>query len=161
MLKRLIIIISIIIITGCSLSNNPNSKTEELLGKYQSLDNSIILSPKTLANDNNLSIDLEKEYTELIKKQYQSMSYEIKDTKEDGDKATVTVEIEVLDYKKIINQTNGPIDDNYHKRLIDKLKQAHDKVTYTIDITLTKDNRKNWETEPLTTDEENKLLGIY
>ena len=110
MKKFILIIISIIvIITGCSLSNNPNSKTEELLGKYQGLDDSIIISPSVLANDNNLNNDLEKKYSNIIKKQYQNMSYEIKDTKIDGNKAVVTTEIEVMNYKKVINNMTGSI----------------------------------------------------
>ena len=161
MKKLLILIIGTTIITGCSLNNNPNSKTEELLGKYQGLDNSIIISPEVLANDNNLSNNLEEEYSNMIKKQYQSMSYDIKDTEEDGNKAIVTVEIEVLDYKKVINHMTGNKNKKYHKRLLEKLKNTHDLVTYTIKINLTKDNKGKWNTEALTNDDQNKLLGIY
>ncbi len=162
MKKFILIIISIIvIITGCSLSNNPNSKTEELLGKYQGLDDSIIISPSVLANDNNLNNDLEKKYSNIIKKQYQNMSYEIKDTKIDGNKAVVTTEIEVMNYKKVINNMTGSISEKYHNKLINNLKNTHEKVTYTIDFNLTKDNNEKWTIDPLTNEIENKLLGIY
>lgn len=157
----LVIFSLLLIITGCSLSNNPNSRVEELLGKYQGLDDSIIISPNVLANANNLSSDLEKDYSNLIKKQYRNMSYEIKDTKEDGDKSVVTTEIEVLNYKKIINNMTGEVSNEYHKRLISKLKNTHDKVTYTIDFNLTKKGNGKWEVDALTNDMENKLLGIY
>ena len=161
-MKKIILIISIIlIITACSLNNTPNSKTEELLGKYQNLDNSIIISPTVLANDNNLASSLEKEYKSLIKKQYRNMSYEIKDTIEDGDKATVIVEIEVINYKKTINNMTGKVGDKYHKKLIKKLNNTSDKITYTIEINLTKDNNGKWNINPLTNEIENKLLGIY
>ena len=157
----LVIIIVLIITTGCALSNNPNSRVEELLGKYQGLDNSIIISPSILANDNNLNINLDKKYSDIIKKQYQNMTYEIKDTKEDGDNAVVTAEIEVMNYKKIINNMSGDVSEEYHNRLINKLRDVRDKVTYTIDFKLTKDNDGNWKVESLTNDMENKLLGIY
>ncbi|MBR3161493.1 MAG: hypothetical protein IKF19_02025 [Bacilli bacterium] len=157
----LVIIIVLIITTGCALSNNPNSRVEELLGKYQGLDNSIIISPSILANDNNLNINLDKKYSDIIKKQYQNMVYEIKDTKEDGDNAVVTAEIEVMNYKKIINNMSGDVSEEYHNRLINKLRDVRDKVTYTIDFKLTKDNDGNWKVESLTNDMENKLLGIY
>ena len=161
-MKKIVLIISIIfIITACSLNNNPNSKTEELLGKYQRLDNSIIISPSVLANDNNLSISLEKEYNNLIKKQYKNMTYEIKDTIEDGDKAIVKVEIEVINYKKTINNMTGKVGDKYHKKLIKKLNNTNNKTTYTIEINLTKDNNGKWSINPLTNEIENKLLGIY
>ena len=162
MRKLLFVIISIIIITtGCGLSNNPNSKIEELLGRYQRLDDSIIISSNVLANDNNLDQDFEKKYSDIIRKQYQNMVYEIKDTKEDGDKAVVTVEIEVMDYKKIINNMTGDVSSEYHDRLIKKLRDANDKVTYTIDFNLTKDNKGNWVVDTLTNEMENKILGIY
>ena len=162
MKKIYVLIISFIfIVTGCSLSNNPNSKVEELLGKYQGLDDSIIISPSVLANDNNLSSDLEKDYSKLIRKQYQNMAYEIKDTKEDGDKAVVTTEIEVVNYKKVINNMTGEVSDEFHKKLINNLENTHDKVTYTIDFNLTKNSNGKWEVDALTNDMENKLLGIY
>ncbi len=151
----------LLFLTGCNLSNTPNGKVEELLGKYQSLDSSIIINPNILANDNDLDDDLEKQYSDIIKKQYQSMSYDIKDTMEDGDKAVVTVEVEVINYKKIINHMTGNISYNYHKRLIKNLKNSHDKVTYTIDFNLSKDNNGKWSVDALSNDQENKLLGIY
>ncbi len=161
-MKKILLFLSFLfIVIGCSLSNNPNSKVEEMLGKYQGLDDSIIISPSVLVGDNNLSIDLEKKYSDIIKKQYQNMAYEIKDTKEDGDKAVVTAEIDVINYKKVINNMTGNVSDEFHERLINKLKNAHDKVTYTIEFKLTKNGNGEWKVDALTNDMENKLLGIY
>lgn len=151
----------LLVITGCSLSNTPNAKLEELLGKYQSLDDSIIISPEVLAKDNNLDAFLEKDYSDIIKRQYQNMSYEIKNTKEDGDIATITTEIEVMDYKKIINNMTGEYSNEYHKRLINNLKNAHDKITYSIDFTLTKNEKGVWKVDNLSNEMNMKLLGIY
>ena len=161
MKKIMVFLVSLFVMVGCSLNNNPNSKVEELLGKYQSLDSSIIISASMLSNDNNLNNKLENKYIDVIKKQYSNMGYEIKDTKEDGDKAVVTAEIEVVNYKKVINSMTGDVNDEYHRRLINKLKSANDKVTYTIEFNLTKDNKGNWEVDSLNNDIENKLLGIY
>ena len=160
-MKKIILIISIILITGCSLNNTPNSKIEELLGKYQSLDNSIIISTSTLANDNNLTESQDREYRNLVRKQYQNMSYEIKDTEEDGNKAKVKTEVEVINYKKTINNMTGERGEEYHKRLIKKLNNTTERVTYTIEFNLTKDNNGKWNINPLTNEIENKLLGIY
>ena len=162
MKKIIIIIYSILfILTGCSLSNSPNSKVEELLNKYQKLDKSIIISPSILANDNNLNNNLETKYSNIIKKQYKNLSYEIKNTKEDGNTAIVTTEIEVINYKKIINNTNGPKGNIYHQKLIKSLNETQEKVTYTIDFTLTKDEKGKWIVNNLSNEIENKLLGIY
>ena len=161
MKKIMVFLVFLFVMVGCSLNNNPNSKVEELLGKYQSLDSSIIISASMLSNDNNLNNKWENKYIDVIKKQYSNMGYEIKDTKEDGDKAVVTAEIEVVNYKKVINSMTGDVNDEYHRRLINKLKSANDKVTYTIEFNLTKDNKGNWEVDSLNNDMENKLLGIY
>ena len=77
----LVLIICVVIITGCSLNNTPNSKVEELLGKYQGLDNSISISSYPITKREDLDDDIENKYRELIKKQYRNLSYEIKDDK--------------------------------------------------------------------------------
>ena len=101
-MKKLIILIPLLLI-GCTLSNTPTSKIEEFLGKYQSLNIEI--------NTEKLNIDKEnkKEIEEIIKRQYKNMSYEIKDEEIDGNKSVVTVEIEVYNYKDILNENNNVI----------------------------------------------------
>ena len=74
----LVLITCVVIITGCSLNNTPNSKVEELLGKYQGLDNSISISSYPITKREDLDDDIENKYRELIKKQYRNLSYEIK-----------------------------------------------------------------------------------
>lgn len=159
----LILIVFITFLTGCDLNNNPNSKVEELLAKYQSLDESITINPSALVNGNTLSEDIKDEYRKIIENQYRNMTYEIKDTKEDGKTATVTTEISVTDFKSIqdkYNQTNYTVDE-YNKLLLDDLKNAKDKITYTIDFELTKDDKGEWSVDDLNSEQTNKLLGIY
>ena len=57
----LVLITCVVIITGCSLNNTPNSKVEELLGKYQGLDNSISISSYPITKREDLDDDIEKE----------------------------------------------------------------------------------------------------
>lgn len=153
----------IILLVGCSLSNNPNSKVEELLGKYQTLDSSINITPNLLSNSSNLDNDIEEEYKKAVETQYKNLSYELKDEKIDGDSATITTEIEVLDYKQILEkyQKDNYDEKEYHNNVIREFKNVKEKTTYTIDFSLTKDKNGKWSVDPLTTDMENKLLGIY
>ena len=69
------------------------------------------------------------------------MTYEIKETKEDGNTATVTTEIEVTDFKSIQDKYNlsNYQEDEYNRLLLEDLKNAKEKITYTIDFQLTKD----------------------
>lgn len=157
-----LIIFSFALLTGCTLGNTPTSKTEDLLSRYQMLDKSISISYTDLANDSNLSSDIKKDYEDLIKKQYRNLSYEVKEEKIDGDTATVTVQVKVMNYKDAIKKYNKAdySADKYHSLVIDNLKNTKETTTYTIDFTLTKDAKNNWVTDKLTRIEEEKLLGI-
>ena len=164
--KKIVLLLSLLIMvaTGCAISNTPNSKVEELLGKYQCLDSSVVnIQTSDLATGTNLDDDLEKRYKEVIKRQYKNMSYEIKDDKIDGDSAVITTEVKVLDYKSVYSKyaNNNEEVEDYDRHVIDDLEKIHDKITYTIDFNLTRDNKGVWKLDGLTTAAQDKLLGIY
>ena len=164
-LKKIILLLCVclFIITGCELNNNPTSKTEELLGNYQGLDKNITYNEQDLINEEVDNNEIKEQYIKIIKKQYRNLEYEIKEETIDGDRATITTEIEVVDYKKVLNQyiNNTVKTDTIHKEIIKKLNNAKEKVTYTIDFTVTKDKKGNWEMDNLTKEQKEKLLGIY
>ena len=58
-----------------------------------------------LKNEESMSEDQRKEYKILLEKQYQNLSYKIKNEEIEGDSATVDVEIEVLDYQSSIKKS--------------------------------------------------------
>ena len=165
MKKKIIIIASIFIciLTGCQLSNNPTSKVEELLSKYQMLDKDISILYLNLSNDNSIDTSLQERYEKLIKNQYKNLSYEIKEEKIDGENATVTVQIEVLDYKSVFEkyEKTDYSTQEYHKKILDELEKVKGKITYTIDFAVTKDDKGNWNNEPVGEEEREKLLGMY
>lgn len=157
-----IIIFISLLLAGCSIANTPTAKVEELLGNYQRLDKNITVNYYDLSIDRDLSLEHQDEYIDLIEDQYQSLSYEIKEEIIDGNIATVTTSIKVTDFKKIINNYNKNeyTTEEYHELIIEDLKDAKDKVNYTIDFTLTKDNEGNWKVDDLTNEMQEKLLGI-
>ena len=55
-------------------------------------------------SDMNIIVRFKEKYKDLLEKQYQNLSYKIKDEEIEKDTATVVVEIEVLDYKTAINK---------------------------------------------------------
>ena len=162
-MKKIMVVILIILLSACSLSNTPTSKVEELLGKYQGLDKSIDYNYILLSNEAGLDQELINKYNKLLKKQYRNMSYEIKEEKIDGDMAVVTTEIEVIDYKSVIDNYTSITEKNYetHEEIINNLNNENDKVTYTIEFNLKKNESNQWRLEKLTDIEEKKLLGIY
>ena len=168
MKKILSIFIFLLLLVGCSLSNTPTAQVEDLLSKYQMLDDDIQEGIDDVVESENLTSEQQERYRKLIEKQYKNLSYEVKDEEIDGDTATITVEIEVMDYKKIVNETNetyqGRTDykvEEYNDTKLDNLESAKDKVTYTIDFEVLKDDDGNWKISTLTNDMIKKIQGMY
>lgn len=178
-MKKIIIFLTILfVLTGCDnkLLNTPTKKVEMFFQKYQSLDNDVLEQLDDVTNNEISFNDKQKEeYKELMKKHYQSLKYNIKDEIVDGDTATVTVEIEVTDYSKILEDANNYLEKNkkeffdkngeydetlFNEYRLDKLKKANESVKYTIDMTLTKIDGK-WVIDDVSNDTSDKIQGIY
>lgn len=166
MKKILSIFIFLLLLVGCSLSNTPTSKVEELLNKYQRLDSDIEKGIDTVVGEESLTGVERDRYKKIIEKQYKNLTYQIKDETYNGDVCTVTTEIEVLDYKKIINEVNNNYQnknytkEEYNNEKLDKLEKTKDKVKYTIDFKVKKENN-NWTLEALDDDTIKKIQGTY
>ena len=179
MKKILFIVLGFIMIftTGCdNIANTPTKKVEELMGKYQSADSDVLDDLNdVIASEVSLTQDQQDRYRELLKKQYKSLTYEIKDERIDGDNATVETEIEVIDFAKtkqeaqeyLTNNASEFTDENgnhsvqkYTDYMLDKLENTKDKVKYTLQLTLTKEDDE-WKLDNLTETERQKIHGIY
>lgn len=166
MKKILSIFIFLLLLVGCSLSNTPTSKVEDLLSKYQRLDSDIEKGIDTVVGEESLTGGERDRYKKIIEKQYKNLTYQIKDETYNGDVCTVTTEIEVLDYKKIINEVNNNYQnknytkEEYNNEKLDKLEKTKDKVKYTIDFKVKKENN-NWTLEALDDDTIKKIQGTY
>lgn len=106
MKKKLIVFLSLLVMfmSGCSNNmNTPTAKVEEFLGKYQSMDSEVLTQlDNVISNDTTMNDEQKTDYRTLMEKQYQNLSYKIKDEEIDGDEAEVLVEIEVYDYANSI-----------------------------------------------------------
>ena len=173
-MKKLVFLLSLFLI-GCSdLSNTPTKKAEEFLKKYQTLDNSVISDLNNVVNESDLNETQRSMYIDIMKKHYQNLSYEIKDETMDGDEAVVTVEIAVTDFKRVLDDTNNYMNDNkeqfyengeysvskFNDYKLEKLKEAKEKVRYTIEIKLIKINDK-WSVDKLDSETYDKINGVY
>ena len=100
-----------------------------------------------------------------VQKGYKNLSYEIKDELVDGDTATVLVEIEVIDYKRAISDLTFDSSiytkESYDEEKLNRLENAKDKVKYTLEIKLTKDDDGNWKVDALTNEQIKKIQGMY
>lgn len=168
-MKKIILVFTfLLLLVGCSLSNSPTSKVEDLLTKYQTLDKDITENINDVVSKETLTEDQVERYKSLIEKQYRNLTYEIKDERYDGNNATITVEIEVLDYKKAINEVSASYlqrDDytveEYNDTKLAALEQVKEKVLYTIDFDVNKDTNGNWRLANLNNETIKKILGMY
>lgn len=159
----LIAILSILV--GCSLGNTPTSKVEELFSKYQRLDDDISAEIDSLMDTETLTNAQKERYRKVIEKQYRNLTYEIKDETINGDNAVVTVQIEVLDYRKSISSLNTSNTNydilEYNDEKLDILENVTDKVAYTLEINVIKDDNGNWKITSLSSDDIKKIQGMY
>ena len=104
-------------------------------------------------------------YKKLLEDQYRNLTYEIKNEKIDGDHAIVTVQIEVIDYKKSISDltydSTKYTKESYDDAKLDLLEKAKDKVTYTLELGVTKDKNNNWRLDSLSNADIKKIQGMY
>ena len=170
MKKILLLLVSLILITGCNdMMNTPTRRVEEYLGKFQILDSTVLTELDEVVDNSDYSEDYKEEYKELMIKQYQNLSYKIKNEQTDGDTANVIVEIEVFDYNNALSEAEDYIDEHesefQNKEDIDHykinaMKEVTDKASYTINFSLVKDNKK-WVLEKINDSDLEKIHGLY
>ena len=153
-LKYTLIIIPIISLTACHLANTPTSIVEDYLTKYQKLDKEVEKEINDVVENSTVDDSEKERYKKIIKKDDKNLTYKIKDEKIDGNLATVEVQIEVLDYKKIVN--NSDITTR-----IDDLEKASETINYTINFELSKDDSGNWILNPPSSSDIKKIQGMY
>lgn len=177
-MKKILIGLFAFLLSACSLiqSNGPKERVRELLDKYKSQD-SVIISQL----DDIISEEYDGEYQERYKKlminQYKNLEYEITDEIIDGNTAVVTADITVYNYGSAIETANEylkeheeefykdedkkEIDNNkFMDYKFDLLEQVDDRKTYTLEFTLTKED-KDWILDDLSNEKISKIHGIY
>ena len=176
--KILLVVIVLFLVVGCgNMMNTPTKKVEEFLSKYQTQDKDVLDQLDDVIEEAGTMVDEQKEsYRDLMKKQYQNLSYKIKDDTEDGDSATVEVEIEVYDYGKAISEAETYLTTNREEFLdedtqeidakkfldykISQMEDVKDRIKYTINFTLTKVDDE-WKLDDISDIDRQKLHGLY
>ena len=135
--KIIFIGLLLLLVAGCSNSmSTPTNKVEEFLGKYQSMDEDVLVQlDQVIDKDDTMNDDQKDKYKALMEKQYQNLSYKIENEDVEGDRATVDVEIEVLDYvttiskeKEYYNGHKDEIEDKYKEKKEDNDNALDDAI---------------------------------
>lgn len=179
MKKILISIVLLFLLSGCDMSkltNTPTKQAELLFNKYQSLDSDVLKDlDDVVAEEESFNGEQREKYREVMKKNYQDLTYSVKDEEVDGDEATVTTEIEVYDFSKVLAEadlyltnnpeefknSNGEYDSaKFMDYRLKKLSETKERVKYTLELTLIKKDDK-WQLNKLTQTDQQKINGIY
>ncbi len=153
--------------SGCEKTiNTPTSKVEDLLNQYQNLSPSIIDNLKDSIEKEDMTKEQKKKYESLMEKQYQSLSYKIKNEEIVEDTAVVDVEIEVLNYsysiansKKYYDEHREEIKD-FNDYKLEQLEKVTDKIKYDLTLNLTRYNGF-WELDDIDNNDLEKIHGLY
>lgn len=178
-MKRILIaVMSFLFLVGCTTATNastPSKVVENLMSKYKTLDKDVINQLDKVVENEQITKKQKQEYKELIKKQYQNLTYKIKDETYDDNTAVVSIEIEVFNYAKAKDQTDMYVsghesdflDENkelskilYENYKIEQLKNVKERTKYTLDISLTKEDGK-WRVDKFSDMERQKIHGLY
>ena len=139
----IVLLLGIFLFAGCGNNkmNTPTGKVEEFLSKYQNMDEDVLSQLDDVVNeDDTMNDEQRKEYRTLMEKQYQNLSYKIKDETITDDSATVDVEIEVYDYATSIRNSK-----KYYDEHPDEFKKAKEETEET-EPTLDTDGDNNSDT---------------
>lgn len=174
--KILMLAVALVLLTGCNdMMNTPTKRVEEYLGKYQILDSTVLTELDNVVDNSNYSDEYKEEYKELMIKQYQNLSYKIKNEQTDGEVANVIVELEVFDYNNALDEAEDYIEEHEEEFVsddketkgekidhykINAMKEVTDKASYTINFNLVKDNKK-WVLEKINDSDLEKIHGLY
>jgi len=173
-----ILFVFMLLVVGCSvdLLNTPRKQVETLFTKYQTLDASVVddLDNITL-DDSNLTTAQREKYKNIMKRHYQNLTYKIKDEVIDGDRATVTAEVEVYNYAPILTAANTYLTNNpelfrnengefdmtkFNDYRLERLEEVDETITYTIELDLVRVN-EHWQLNSLNDITQDKINGVY
>lgn len=174
MKKFLIITLTVLLLSACSLSSSPSNKVKSFLNGYINLNEDVKADLDTKVISENLSEEAQDIYNDVLTRQYQNIKYEIKDEKIDGDKATVKVKLTVYDLYKIDkdavnymnNNPNEFMENNIYSEnkfniyRLNQMLKTNETVSYEVDFYL--DNKDGeWVIESPDRMVLEKIHGLY
>jgi len=172
-MKKILLVLSILLLSGCYKST-PTKEVEKYFNKYQNNNEEIINKIDDIIDFTNYSEEKKSEFINIIKNNYSNLVFNVKNEEINANKSIVTVEIEVYDFYKVLNETLNyrnnymdefMIDGYYNENLfinyrLKKLKDVNERIKYTLELSLTKIDGK-WYLDELSREYKEKINGIY
>lgn len=174
-MKKLLLIISCILLIGCGYQKSATNEVRNYLNSYKDLDGSVLVQIEDEANKNEYTDKQKSVYKDILKKQYQDLSYKIEKKEKDGDITYVTVKVKVYDLYTAQNDASkylsDHMDDFYDKNgkydsskyldyKLNLMKNVTNKVEYTIVFSVEEKDGEFVVLQPSEVDLE-KIHGVY
>lgn len=169
-------ILTVILIgfSGCFLNESPSSKVEILMNRYIKNDQEIMDELDMYLSEQNLTETQMNRYKEIIKNEYSTIDYRIKDERIDGNNATVEMSLKVKDLfgaskrasEYLIHNaaefyTDGRYDESKFKDYkLKVMEETDDTIEYTVTIALVNEDGI-WTIRDIDEDTLEKIHGIY
>ena len=178
MKKILVLFISLMLLAGCSFFKTGTAEmaVDTFFSKYKMKDEKVIKDLKETISLEDMTEESKKKYQDLMEKQYDTLSYTIKNVnKISDDTKDIEVEIRVFDYKSALleaeaelssnpekfNDENGKFSNSkYMDYKIEKMEKVTDMTDYTLNLNVVKENDK-WTVTDITNDDIAKIHGMY
>ena len=180
-MKKLFLGLSILIgsltLVGCAFTRSTaKDAVKNFLDQYKNLSSTVLTDLEDVIAGENFTDTQKEVYRDVLKKQYSDLKYEIVNETYDGDTAVVEAKITVYDLYKAQNDAasylnehqgefadeNGVYNDaKFLDYKLDQMKQMKDTVEYTINFNVVKGEDDKWQVQELTTDDLEKIHGIY
>ena len=103
-LMSLFLLLGSFMLIGCGEEMTPNQAVDDYLQKYVTLDDDILKQIDEFVDNEDMTNEQKSTYKKILKDQYSTMTYTVKDVEYDEEKndvAYVTVDINVRDLYKV------------------------------------------------------------
>ena len=176
MKKIIVLVMMVLSLLGCNMSNTPSDEVERYLDNFNNLSDEVIMDVDSKVSMEELNNENKEIYKKVLLRQYENMKYEITDESIEKNTAMVKANITVYDYYKIndlsniymnehvseFNNINGIFDnDKYNSYRLNELLNTNDTTTYEVIFSLKKDSNGNWIMSDPSRETLEKLNGFY
>ena len=106
-MKKIILLFMFLFLFGCELSNNPSSKVSAYLDNYNVLSDEVLENIEVKSSNEGLNNENRNLYKNVLKREYETLKYDIKDVSINGNQAKVIAKINGKEYTIPTSDPNG------------------------------------------------------
>ena len=133
--KILFLVVCIFCLCGCT-NNAPKDAVQEYLEKYRNFTSEVEENLQKNISEEDFTEEQQEQYLLIMKRQFVSLEYQIKEEIFNGDRAKVFVDITVFDYHASIRDAleEKSEQDNYIDIQLKKMNEETKRTKYTLEF---------------------------